>query len=238
MDQKLIATLLRPFLQRDLSIAQVGKVAVYIDTLMKWNARINLTSIRNEQQIVTRHFGESFFLAQWLFAGEGHGNHKQGQYERIVEEPRRNLVLDIGSGAGFPGLPLKIWADQVRLTMVEANQKKSIFLREIVRAIGLQDVNVISERAETLAAKSDFAGAEVVTMRAVERFVKILPVALTLLAPNGRLALLIGRDQMKVFPQDVGIVWDPPIQVPESDSRVLCVGRKIGKWEENSLKSG
>lgn len=226
MDQKLIAALLQPFLQRDLSSAQLGKVAVYIDTLLKWNARINLTSIRDEQQIVTRHFGESFFLAQSLFTGGRHGSPDEN--ERLAEGPGGS-VLDIGSGAGFPGLPVKIWADQVGLTMVEANHKKSIFLREVVRAIGLQDVNVTSERAETLAENPDVARADVVTLRAVERFVKILPVALTLLAPSGRLALLIGREQIEVLPRDVGIVWEPPIRVPESASRVLCIGRKIEK---------
>jgi 16S rRNA (guanine527-N7)-methyltransferase len=227
MDQKLIAALLQPFLQRNLSSAQLGKVAVYLDTLLKWNARINLTSIRDEQQIVTRHFGESFFLAQCLFTSERHGSRYKN--ESLAEGAGGGSVLDIGSGAGFPGLPMKIWADQIRLTMVEANQKKSTFLREVVRAIGVQDVNVISERAETLADNSDFARADVVTLRAVERFVEILPVALTLLAPNGRLALLIGRDQIEVLPHDVGIVWEPPIRVPESESRVVCIGRKIGK---------
>jgi 16S rRNA (guanine(527)-N(7))-methyltransferase GidB len=160
MDQELIATLLRPFLQRDLSAAQRGRVAVYIDLLLKWNARINLTAIRDEQQIVTRHFGESFFLAQCLFADERRGN--QDKDERFGEGSVGAQVLDIGSGAGFPGLPLKIWTDRVRLTMVEANQKKSTFLREVVRAIGLKNVSVIAERAETLADSSDFVRADVV----------------------------------------------------------------------------
>jgi 16S rRNA (guanine527-N7)-methyltransferase len=226
MDQKLIATLLRPFLKRDLSDTQLGKVAVYIDTLLKWNARINLTSIRDEQQIVTRHFGESFFLAQCLFAGEPQGSRDKGEGKRLVSGSGGERVLDIGSGAGFPGLPLKIWADQMRLTMVEANHKKATFLREIVRTIALDDVSVVSERAETLAAQSDFARADVVTMRAVERFVKILPVALTLLAPGGRLALLIGIDQTDVLPHETRIAWEAPIGVPESESRVVCVGRK------------
>jgi 16S rRNA (guanine527-N7)-methyltransferase len=66
MDQKLIATWLRPFLRRDLSATQLERVSIYVEVLLKWNARINLTSIRSEQEIVTRHFGESFFLAQSL----------------------------------------------------------------------------------------------------------------------------------------------------------------------------
>jgi 16S rRNA (guanine527-N7)-methyltransferase len=226
MDQKLIATLLRPFLRCDLSAAQLGKVSVYIDTLLKWNARINLTSIRDEQQIVTRHFGESFLLAQCLFASEPQTSEDDEQHKKLVEGLGDKQVLDIGSGAGFPGLPLKIWADQVRLTLVEANHKKSSFLREVVRAIALQGVSVISERAETLADNSDFGRADIVTVRAVERFSEILPVALTLLAPNGRLALLIGRAQIDLLPRDGGTVWAPPINVPESESRVICIASR------------
>jgi 16S rRNA (guanine527-N7)-methyltransferase len=233
MDQKLIATLLRPFLTWELSAAQLNKVVIYVDVLLKWNARINLTSIRNEDEVVTRHFGESFFLAQSLFPkmpSETRGKGDQDQGESLEGTPGRERVLDVGSGAGFPGLPMKIWADEVQLTMVEANHKKSTFLREVVRAIAEQDVSVTSERAESLAANPNFVPADVVTMRAVERFVEILPVALTLLAPGGRIALLVGRNQVASLKGDMGIIWDPPRRVPESESRELCLGtkRKVG----------
>jgi 16S rRNA (guanine527-N7)-methyltransferase len=233
MDQKLIATLLRPFLTWELSAAQLNKVVIYVDVLLKWNARINLTSIRNEDEVVTRHFGESFFLAQSLFPkmpSETRGKGDQDQGESLEGTPGRERVLDVGSGAGFPGLPMKIWADEVQLTMVEANHKKSTFLREVVRAIAEQDVSVTSERAESLAANPSFVPADVVTMRAVERFVEILPVALTLLAPGGRIALLVGRNQVASLKGDMGIIWDPPRRVPDSESRELCLGtkRKVG----------
>jgi 16S rRNA (guanine527-N7)-methyltransferase len=233
MDQKLIATWLRPFLRRDLAATQLEKVAIYVEVLLKWNAHINLTSIRSEQEIVTRHFGESFFLAQSLFADDQPPMCDQGT--RPVERAGRERVIDIGSGAGFPGVPMKIWADGLRLTMVEANHKKSTFLREIVRTIGLRDVSVICERAETLAGNAEFERADIVTMRAVERFVQILPVALTLLAPNGRLALLIGRDQIGSLPLDTGVNWEPPIRVPESDSRVVYIGLKPKSGSQGTI---
>ena len=67
MDPALIAALLEPFLDRPLSPAQLGQISTYIDLLLRWNARINLTAIREPEEIVTRHFGESFFLARHLF---------------------------------------------------------------------------------------------------------------------------------------------------------------------------
>jgi 16S rRNA (guanine527-N7)-methyltransferase len=236
MDQKLIATWLRPFLRKDLSASQLEKVTIYVAVLLKWNARINLTAIRSEQEIVTRHFGESFFLAQCLFAHDQEST--QEEIERPVEWPGSERVLDIGSGAGFPGLPLKIWTDGLQLTLVEANHKKSTFLREVVRTLALRDVSVVAERAETLAGHSDFQRADVVTMRAVERFAQIAPVALTLLAPNGRLALLIGRDQIRSLPENAGVIWEPPISVPESDSRVVVIGRKSKSGTFDAISLG
>ena len=86
-------------------------------------------------------------------------------------------VLDIGSGAGFPAVPLKLWAPHIHLTLVESNHKKAAFLREVARALTLTNINVIPDRLETLAARPGFPRAQVVTFRAVERFDAILPQA-------------------------------------------------------------
>ena len=175
--------------------------------MVRWNARVNLTAIRDPEEIVGRHFGESLFLARHLFAA-GSGPNIQ--------------VLDIGSGAGFPGLPLKIWNLAISLTLVESNQKKAAFLREVIRALVLTDVKVIAARAETLIdsqPKSD-----VVTFRAVECFEAVLPTAASLVAASGRLALLIGSAQLPALASiEPKLRWMPPIPVPQSQSRVLSI---------------
>lgn len=142
---------LQPFLSRPLSPRIMEQVSAYLELLQKWNARINLTAIRSEAEILTRHFGESFFLAQLLF---DQGVEPKGNAHRVV---------DIGSGAGFPAIPIKLWAEDVSLTMIEANHKKAAFLREVVRTLALGNVQVISDRAEIVAAKSDFPRADIVT---------------------------------------------------------------------------
>jgi len=201
-----IAELLHPFLERSaLSIAQLERLRAYLDLLLKWNAKINLTAVRNPEEIVTRHFGESLFVAGKLFL-----------------EPKVESVIDIGSGAGFPGIPLKIWNGAADLILIESNQKKAVFLREVVRTLGLDHVSVETGRAEKATVR-----AELVTLRAVERFDQILPAAHGLLEPSGRLALLIGESQAKTAKNALPDVhWQPPVPIPLSQNRTLLVGAR------------
>ena len=225
MDTARIAALLHPFVGRTLPAVQLQQISTYIDLLIRWNARINLTSIRQPDQIVTRHFGESLFLARHLFPEPGVG--PTSWSAKTSPHPAHSdaeiiRVLDIGSGAGFPGLPLKIWAPTISLTLVESNHKKAAFLREVTRALTLTDVNVTTARAETL--PGTIPAADVVTLRAVERFDAILPLAARLVSPAGRLALLIGSSQLPAL-QNLAPDFRPaaPIPIPQSASRVLSI---------------
>jgi len=270
MDTARIAALLKPFLDQPLLPPQLDQISTYIDLLLRWNARINLTAIRKEEEIVTRHFGESFFLANHLFPKErvartllsanadsarpledshlsspSHPERSQDMreahilaeskdpYTSSVPAPPQGIlpapsnflsVLDIGSGAGFPALPLKIWAPHLHLTLIEANHKKAAFLREAARALTLTDVNVITDRAEILAARPDRPQADVVTLRAVEHFDAILPQAVTFLAPKASLALLTSTTQLPQVTTLTNVSWHAPLTVPQSRSRVLLIG--------------
>jgi 16S rRNA (guanine527-N7)-methyltransferase len=199
-----IAQLLLPFLdEATLSAAQLDSLQRYLDLLLKWNSKMNLTAIRDPKEIVTRHFGESLFAARTIFP-----------------KPKPESVIDVGSGAGFPGIPIKIWNAAAQLTLIESSEKKATFLRELARTLDLNGVSVQATRAETVAAR-----ANVVTLRAVERFEQILPTARRLVQPSGRLALLIGTAQIEtartVLPN---IHWKQPLSVPLSQSRVLLLG--------------
>jgi 16S rRNA (guanine(527)-N(7))-methyltransferase RsmG len=143
-----IAALLEPFLNRPLTPTQIKQTSIYIDLLLRWNARINLTAVRNSEEIVPRHFGESFFLARHVFPEADRAPERDCSKR---EARRSKLVVDLGSGAGFPGLPLKIWWPEIHLTLIESNHKKAAFLREVVRALTLTHVDVMAGRAESLA---------------------------------------------------------------------------------------
>jgi len=206
-----IAELLAPFLGGEqLTTTDFDNISTYIDILLRWNARINLTAIRDPDQIVTRHFGESLFAARHLFPRSSASSALKGSA----------TLADIGSGAGFPGIPIKLWAPGLAVTLVESNHKKSTFLREIARTLILTDINIQTARAESLPT----ASFDVVTLRAVEHFDQIVPTAATLVAPAGRLALLIGEAQLRTARELLpSHTLDTPLHIPNSSSRILLI---------------
>ncbi len=213
MDSARIADLLRPFLgERELAPAQIDALQRYLALLMRWNARMNLTAVRNEEHIVTRHIGESLFTARCV----------------LPDVQAKLNVVDVGSGAGFPGLPLKIFAPAVNLTLVESQNKKATFLKEAVRAVHLDDTHVFADRAERFA--EQFGGkADLVTMRAVERFGDVLSVAASLVSKDqgrpGKLALLLGEAQVEQTKKELSrFQWLAPKRIPLSQARCLLVG--------------
>ncbi|HZW80624.1 MAG TPA: 16S rRNA (guanine(527)-N(7))-methyltransferase RsmG [Candidatus Deferrimicrobiaceae bacterium] len=195
-----------------LSPAQLDLISMYIDMLKHWNARINLTAIRDEEEIVTRHFGESLFAARCLFPEAA----SPSEAER-----GRVRVADLGSGAGFPGIPMKLWVPSIQLTLIESNHKKATFLREVCRSLTLTDVDIQNIRGEEVVQTYG-----TVTLRAVENFAEALQIAARLMSPEGRLGLLIGSSQLEFARSTLpAMVWQPPVPVPLSQSRVFLLGR-------------
>jgi 16S rRNA (guanine527-N7)-methyltransferase len=219
-----------------LSQTQLQHISTYIDILLRWNARINLTAIRDPEEIVTRHFGESLFAARHLFPrpASAYSAPVKGFDSAEARSPKAEARLaDLGSGAGFPGLPIKLWAPHVSMTLIESNQKKASFLREVVRALTLTDINIQNARAEAITQTFD-----VVTLRAVERFSGTLPVAARLLAPFGRLALLIGSSQLDEARSALpDLTWHDPILIPQSKSRSLLIGGRNRNGNSGNMSS-
>jgi 16S rRNA (guanine527-N7)-methyltransferase len=203
----------------------LSRILTYIDLLKRWNSRVNLTAIRSEDEIVTRHFGESFFAARHLFP-RATNSENSGK-----AMPRKSSLADLGSGAGFPGIPIKLWAPEIALTLIESNHKKAAFLREVTRALTLTDVDVKNVRAEVLTdvLTQDLSQTfDVVTLRAVERFTNVLPIASRLLAPSARLALLISKRQLESGLKSLPtMAWQPPLAIPGSDARILVIASSV-----------
>lgn len=153
LSEERIAALISPY-GKDVALppALYAQLSTYLDLLVKWNARTNLTAIREPEEMVRRHFGESLFAGVQLA-------------ERVTGEA---TVLDFGSGAGFPGLPIQLLRPELKVTLAESQGKKASFLREAVRTLGL-NTEVWAGRVEAM---PQMAGEErqfdVVTMRAVD----------------------------------------------------------------------
>ncbi len=207
MNADRIRELLRSFTAGvELHDRQVLQISTYLDLLLKWNAKINLTAVRGPQAIVQRHFGETLFAAGMI----------------ATNCAGANSLADVGSGPGFPGLPIKIALPHLGVAVIESQQKKATFLREVIRELALDGVQVLNTRAESLPQKWD-----IVTLRAVESFDKALPTASTLIESGGSLVLLIGAEQphkAEWLLTDFG--WNRPIPIPQSDHRVILMGRK------------
>jgi len=122
-----------------------GQLTVYLELILKWNARMNLTAIRGPEEIVRRHFGESLFVGRHV-----------GQCATL---------LDFGSGAGFPGVPIQLMRPDLQVTLAESQGKKAAFLREAVREMGLR-TEVWAGRVEAMPVRRRF---DVVAMRAVDK---------------------------------------------------------------------
>lgn len=170
-----IGTLLAPYLEPPAEL--LPQLSAYLDLLLDWNARTNLTAIRTPEDIVRRHFGESLFTARHL-------------------PLNTHTLLDFGSGAGFPGLPIALLLPHLHVTLAESQGKKSTFLREAIRTLNLHEsraevpsghVEVWAGRVEALPPHQRF---DIITMRAVDKMDRALPVAVKRLAPTGTLVLL------------------------------------------------
>ncbi len=179
----------------------VGALEIYLELLLRWNAKMNLTAVRAPDEIVRRHFGESVLLA------------------RLVPAETATL-LDLGSGAGFPGIPLQLACPELKVVLAESQAKKASFLREVVRELGLR-TEVWGSRAEELPGTQ---GYDVVALRAVD-----------LMGAATRLASRLGRELLVLGSVRDIEGWGLDVRrfaaVPDKSASVaaLCVARQGAK---------
>jgi 16S rRNA (guanine527-N7)-methyltransferase len=200
-----IGALLSPFRAR-LSADQMSKVREYIRILLKWNELISLTSVVDPAEIVARHFGESMFLHSIL----------------PVENGR---LADVGSGAGFPGLALKILCPDLHVLLIESNKRKCAFMSEVVRSLELEGVEVFPTRFEEIRPERDFAN--FVTARAVGGFPNLLRWARRSLSERSHMALWVGGEDTTRISSTVRWTWQPAVRIPESQRRFILIGRPL-----------
>jgi 16S rRNA (guanine527-N7)-methyltransferase len=191
LSESAIAELLIPYLP-NIPSGLCSQLSTYLDLLLKWNARTNLTAIREPEEIVRRHFGESLFAGRHL-------------------DPGTTTLLDFGSGAGFPGLPIALFRPEIAITLAESQNKKATFLREVIRTLNLS-TEVWPNRVEAMPASRRF---DVVTLRAVDDMETALPVAIARIAPGGQLAVLTTKANTPMGARS--------IPLPNSQSGVFCL---------------
>ena len=175
----------------------------YLALLLRWNARVSLTSVRDINGILSRHFVESIACAQALPAGI-------------------RTLLDFGSGAGFPGIPIALCRPEMAVTLAESQGKKAAFLREAIRVLGIS-IGVSNQRAEKLDVRFDC-----VVLRAVDRMKEAVQGAARLIAPRGWLALMttVGECERLKAAAGCDFRWREPVPLPGGQNRVLVLGSR------------
>lgn len=178
-------------------------IRAYMDKLLKWNETISLTAVRDPDKILRFHFGESLFAEHLL--------------------PRGVCRLaDVGSGAGFPGLPLRMANPEMELTLIESNSKKCVFLQQVARDLQLSNVHVFRGRME------DYMGPpnsfDVITTRAVGGRAEIVEWSKMFLSANGRLLLWLVDDDAEDVMENKGWDWRSIVRIPQTKDRCILVG--------------
>jgi 16S rRNA (guanine527-N7)-methyltransferase len=183
--------------------ALAGRFAALLSLILRWNTHINLTAIRDEEGILTRHFVESIVCARALPAGIA-------------------TLLDVGSGAGFPGIPIALCRSEIAVTLAESQGKKAAFLQEAVRVLGVA-AKVHSGRAEALTTQFDC-----VTLRAVEKMPQAVKATGWLVRPGGWMALMTTGKELDILKAAAGVefTWAEPHQLLGGDDRLLALGAR------------
>jgi 16S rRNA (guanine527-N7)-methyltransferase len=181
----------------------VERFRAYLSLVIRWNSRINLTAIRDREGILSRHFVESIACSHAVPAGVG-------------------TLLDFGSGAGFPGIPIALCRPEICVTLAESQGKKAAFLQEAVRTLGMA-AKVYSRRAETI--PSTFG---CVTMRAVERMPAAVALAGRLISLDGWLIAMTTRAEFPSVERAAGnaFAWRSAAGFAIGEERVIMVGQR------------
>jgi 16S rRNA (guanine527-N7)-methyltransferase len=188
---------------------QSEQFLVYLSQLLAWNKTINLTSITDPFEIVTKHFVDSLTaLSAYKF-------------------PSHSLVVDVGSGAGFPGIPVKIVQSDLRLLLIEPSQKKCSFLHSIVGALRLKQVSIYSGELKQYATQEPHVLADVIVLRAL-RFDEIAGPAAFILKPTGHLLLFRTERMDELTSQAFRVESNHDFVLPMNHgSRVVTVLAKV-----------
>jgi 16S rRNA (guanine527-N7)-methyltransferase len=178
-------------------------VKAYLNTLLEWNAKIALTTITDPVEILRVHFGESFFAAE-------------------AAQIEKGRLADIGTGAGFPGIPIRMVRHAIELKLVEPIAKKTAFLSEIARKLSLTGVEIIRCRMEDWPIGPQ--SLDFVTARALGHYDQLLDWSKTRLSEKGKAVLLIGESEVEKITRQASWKWREPAKIPQSRGRFVLSG--------------
>lgn len=182
-----------------------NSIIKYMELLDLWGRKMPLTSLRDSEEILRFHFGESIFACSLIKGGGVNGR-----------------LADVGSGAGFPGLAMKLVERNLSLALIESNRKKCAFLHEVTRTLKLSATEVIADRFGS--ANIEAGSLEYVTCRALGDHDAVLRWARGKLRPGGSILLWMSREDCSLASKTVGWQWGEPALLPKTRGRYILMG--------------
>jgi len=181
------------------------QITTYIELLLRWNKKTSLTTVTDPDEILRFHFGESLIAAATV--------------------PIRNgRLADVGSGAGFPAVPIRMVSEHLSIILIESNQKKATFLAEVARELCLKDVEV--RRCRMTDVRLNDENVNLVTARALGVDEAFLSWSRNALDPHGSVVLWLGDADARRISLNADWKWSDPIRIPQTDRRVILHGQK------------
>ncbi|MEW6570117.1 MAG: 16S rRNA (guanine(527)-N(7))-methyltransferase RsmG [Nitrospirota bacterium] len=162
----------------------INAFLTYLSEIKKWNKVYNLTGIQKDEDIVIKHFLDSLL------------------YLKFIPDDRPIKIADVGSGAGFPGIPMKIMDPGIEMYLIEASGKKAAFLQHVINLLGLQKIKVIEKRVEDVEIGKDMFLVDIAVTRALFSIKKFIKKATPLVRPGGNLIVSKGpkvKDELKTL---------------------------------------
>lgn len=201
----------------DLSIEQSKQFEMYSDLLVEWNEKVNLTAITEKDEIILKHFIDSLTIAKYV--------------------DNNAKLIDVGTGAGFPGIPMKIYFKDLSVTLLDSLNKRIFFLQDVIEKLKLKNINAIHSRAEDLAIDSKYREKyDIATARAVSNlstlleylmpYVKVGGKCICMKGPNVSEELKAAKNALKELGGEIEVVDN--FKLPNSDlERNLIIIKKV-----------
>lgn len=191
-------------LQIMLDEKQIKKFYDYMNLLIEWNEKINLTAITKPEEVILKHFVDSLTISKYI--------------------KEKSNIIDVGTGAGFPGIPLKIYRNDIEVTLLDSLNKRITFLNDVIDRIELEKIKAIHGRAEEVAHNKEYREKfDIATSRAVANMSTLSEYLIPFVKTNGFVVAMKGNDVKQ--------------EIEESKKAINILGAKVIKVEEFNLPS-
>ena len=226
MDKKVFFEMMQEkakFLNIHFCVEQLEQFFAYMNLLIEWNEKMNLTAIIEPEEIVLKHFIDSITILENIESENKTKNECENKSENKKENKNENIkIVDVGTGAGFPGIPLSIMNPTLKITLVDSLNKRLIFLQEVVDKLNLKNIEIVHARAEEFGQNKKYREKfDIATSRAVANLSTLSEYLIPLVKVNGKVISMKASEAQQ--------------EISDAKNAIKILGGNIQKIEEFNL---